>query len=46
MPSATTAAPPRPTVICRPVVLTDDEHRQLMIDERVEREIAIRWFRR
>lgn len=46
MPSATPTAQPRPAVICRPVMLTEDEHRQLMIDERVEREIAIRWFRR
>lgn len=32
--------------LVRPVVLTDDEYRQLLIDERVEREIATRWFRR
>lgn len=32
--------------LVRQVALTDEEYRQLLIDERVEREIAVRWFRR
>lgn len=43
---AITAKPAHPAVVVSPRPLTEAEYRQILIDERVEREVASRWFRR